>query len=85
VLVLTQQEFDALSSPEGWKARLQLPEQAVQIVQDFGAGSMLLWRLLNMGKDIDASWSDPPRVPVFLCGAALFGLGWMIRRLTKPS
>ncbi len=82
-LGLTQQQFEGLSSPEGRKALPQLPEQAAQILQDFGAGSILLWPMLNRGKDIDATWSDPPRVPVFVCGAVLFGLGWAIRRLTR--
>jgi hypothetical protein len=31
-----------------------------QIIQDFGAGSLLLWPLLKMGEDVDKSWSDPP-------------------------
>ncbi len=65
-LGLTQQELDALSSAGKQKALPQLPEQAAQVVQDFGAGSMLLWPLLNAGKDLDASWTDPPRAPVFL-------------------
>lgn len=82
-LGLTQEEFDALSSLEGRKALPQISEQVAQILQDFGAGSILLWPMLNRGKDIDATWSDPPRVPVFVCGAVLFGLGWAIRRLTR--
>ena len=82
-LGLTQQEFDALSSAVNRKKLPQLPEQAAQIVQDFGAGSLLLWPLLNVGRDVDASRSDPPRLPIILCGAVLFGLGWLIRRLTK--
>jgi hypothetical protein len=57
--------------------------QAAQIVQDFGAGAFLLWPLLNVGKEIDNSWSDPPRLRIFLAGAALFSLGWFIRRLTS--
>jgi hypothetical protein len=82
-LGLTQQEFDALSSPAKRKELPQLPVQAAQIVQDFGAGSLLLWPLLSMGRDVDASWTDPPRLPIILSGAVLFGLGWLVRRLTK--
>jgi hypothetical protein len=57
--------------------------QAAQIVQDFGTGAFLLWPLLNVGKDIDNSWNNPPCFPVFLTGAILFLLGWLIRRLTS--
>jgi hypothetical protein len=80
---LTQSDLDALSSSSRGKKLPEIPAQAAQIVQDFGAGSLLLWPLLNFGRDIDQSWSDPPRVPVFLAGAVLFGLGWLIRRLTS--
>jgi hypothetical protein len=82
-LGLAQQERDALSSAARRKALPKLPEQAAQVVQDFGASSMLLWPLLNIGRDIDALWTDPPSVLVFLCGLAMFGLGWIIRRLTQ--
>jgi hypothetical protein len=82
-LGLTQSELDDLSHPSNRKSSPSLPNQAAQIVQDFGAGSLLLWPLLNVGKDIDHSWSNPPRIPVFLTGAILFLLGWVIRRLTS--
>jgi hypothetical protein len=35
-----------------------------------------------MGRDVDHLWTDPPRLSVFLSGAILFALGWIIRRLT---
>ncbi len=82
-LGLTQSELDDLSHPSNRKRLPSIPNQAAQIVQDFGAGSVLLWPLLNVGKDIDHAWSNPPRVPVFLTGAILFLLGWVIRRLTS--
>jgi hypothetical protein len=85
-LGLTQSELAGLSDPANRKSFPSLPGQAAQIVQDFGAGSLLLWPLLNVGKDIDHSWSNPPRVSVFLVGAILFTLGWLVRRLTStPS
>ncbi len=82
-LGLTQSEFDDLSNPSNRKPLPSVPNQAAQIVQDFGTGPLLFWPLLNAGKDIDHTWINPPRVPVFLIGAALFSLGWLIRRLTS--
>ncbi len=86
-LGLTPSELADLSDPSNRKTLPSVPNQAAQIVQDFGAGSLLLWPLLNVGQDIDHSWSNPPCVPVFLSGAILFFLGWLIRRLisTPPG
>jgi hypothetical protein len=84
-LGLTQDDVEALSSRAGGKVLPQIPEQASQVVQDFGAGSLLLWSLLLGAKDVNASWSNPPLLPVVLCGATLFALGWLIRRLTRAN
>ena len=85
-LGLTSSELDELSDASNRKSLPSLPNQAAQVVQDFGVGPLLLWPLLNVGKDIDHTWINPPRVPVFLTGALLFALGWLIRRLTStPS
>ena len=67
------------------KSLPSIPEQAAQIVQDFGTGGLLLWPLLNFGKDVDVNRNDPRRFPVFAAGAVLFGLGWLIRRLTRSE
>jgi hypothetical protein len=80
-LGLSQQEITALSESSNRKSLPPIPAQAAQIAQDFGTGAFLLWPLLNIGKDIDQSWSDPPLFRVFLSGAVLFFLGWTIRRL----
>jgi hypothetical protein len=82
-LGLSALEMAELSNPSNRKGLPSIPNQAAQIVQDFGAGSLLLWPLLNVGKDIDQSWGNPPRGSVFLSGAILFILGWLIRRLTS--
>ena len=82
-LGLTPSELADLSDPSNRKSLPSVPNQAAQIVQDFGAGSLLLWPFLNVGQDIDHSWINPPRAPVFLTGAVLFFLGWLIRRLTS--
>jgi hypothetical protein len=74
-----------LSDPVNRKHLPSIPAQVAQILQDFGTGALLLWPLLNVGKDIDQSWSDPPRLPVFAIGAVLFVLGWTIRRLTSAA
>jgi len=84
-LGLTQWEVAELSSPSKRKTLPTIPNQAAQIVQDFGAGSLLLWPMLNAGKDFDRTWINPPRVPIFLTGAILFFLGWLLRRLTTAS
>jgi len=82
-LGLTSSELAALSDASNRRNLPSLPNQAAQIVQDFGVGPLLLWPLLNAGKDIDHSWINPPRAPVFLTGVVLFSLGWLIRRLTS--
>jgi hypothetical protein len=79
----TMTDADSLSGPQHRKELPDVPTQAAQIVQDFGAGSMLLWPLLNMAGEFDHSWTAPPLPPVFLSGAILFGLGWLIRRFTS--
>jgi len=82
---LTSSDFDELSIPANRKKLPSIPNQAAQILQDFGTGPLLLWTILNVGRDIDRSWNNPPRLAVFLTGAVLFSLGWLIRRLTTSS
>jgi hypothetical protein len=81
-LGLHQSNLAGPSDPANRKQLPSIPAQAAQILQDFGTGPLLLWPLLNLAKDIDQSWSDPPRLHVFASGAVLFLLGWTIRRLT---
>jgi hypothetical protein len=80
-LGLSDQELAKLSDPSNRKRLPSLTAQVSQIIQDFGAGSFLLWPLLKMGEDIDKSWSDPPLFRVFLIGAIFFVLGWAVRRV----
>jgi hypothetical protein len=80
-LGLSHQEISNLSDPSKRKSLPSIPAQAAQIAQDFGTGSFLLWPLLNLGKDFDQSWTNPPLFRVFLSGAVLFFLGWTIRRV----
>jgi len=79
-LGLSDQELAELSNPANRKRLPSIAAQASQIVQDFGTGSFLLWPLLNIGRDISKSWSDPPLFRVFIIGAILFVVGWAVRR-----
>jgi hypothetical protein len=84
-LGLSQQELTRLSDPSKRKSLPSLVEQASQVVQDFGTGALLLWPLLNTGKDINKSWNNPPLFQVFVAGGILFLLGWGLRRLTSSQ
>jgi hypothetical protein len=77
---LTESELAKLSDPVSRKPLPTIPWQAAQILQDFGVGCLLLWPLLNIAKDVDASWTNPPTLQLFCTGAILFLLGWIIRR-----
>lgn len=82
---MSDQELARLSDPSNRKEFPSIIQQASQVVQDFGTGSFLLWPILNLGKDIDKSWSDPPMFRVFLVGAILFFLGWVVRRVAYSN
>ncbi len=82
---LSEQQVSKLSDPSNRKDLPSISHQAAQIVQDFGAGGLLLWPILHMGKGIDNSWDNAPRLQIFFAGAFLFCLGWLIRRFTSPS
>jgi hypothetical protein len=84
-LGLSHQELTNLSIPSRRKNLPSITAQAAQVFQDFGTGAFLLWPLLELGKDIDHSWINPPRFSVFLFGAGLFFLGWLIRRMASSS
>lgn len=81
---LSEREVAELSKPSNRMDLPSLPYQAAQVVQDFGVGALLLWPLLRYGKGIDESWDNAPTFRVFVTGAFLFCLGWLIRRLTLP-
>lgn len=84
-LGLSDQELARLSDPSNRKVLPSVLGQACQVVQDFGTGSFLLWPLLNIGKDIDKSWNDPPLFRVFLAGVILFLFGWTLRRVASSD
>jgi hypothetical protein len=84
-LGLLQEGLTQRAATDRRKLLPSLPSQAAQMVQDFGTGSLLLWPVLKIAKDIDATWTNPPLISVFLTGAVLFALGWLIRRLTAPT
>jgi hypothetical protein len=80
---LSHTELVELGTSVKRKKLPSIPAQAAQVVQDFGTGRLLLWPLLNLGVDLDRTWNNPPRLPVFAAGAFFFGLGWVIRRFTQ--
>jgi hypothetical protein len=84
-LGLSHQEIVALSDSSNRKSLPSIATQTAQIVRDFGTGSFLLWPLLNLGRDFDKSWIDPPSIRVFLTGAIVFSLGLIIRRATSSN
>jgi hypothetical protein len=79
-LGLTETDLNKLSIRKDLPS---IPNLGAQIVQDFGAGPLLLWPFLRIGKDIDASWSTATEFQVLITGAILFGLGWVVRHTTK--
>jgi hypothetical protein len=82
---LSHTELAKLATSTKRKKLPSVPTQVAQVVQDFGTGGLLLWPLLNLGIDIDRTWSSPPRLPVFAVGAFFFSLGWTIRRFTQEK
>jgi MFS family permease len=73
-LGLSYHDLARLSDPSNRKPLPSIATQASQIIQDFGTGGLLLWPVLNVGKDIDNSWNYPPRLGVIVVGAALFSM-----------
>jgi hypothetical protein len=83
-LGLTERELAQLSDPSARKALPTISALAAQIVQDFGAGAMLLGPFLHSLKNINQTW-EPPSLQVFLTGAVLFFIGWLIHRERQRS
>jgi hypothetical protein len=63
---LSEQEVSELSNQSNSKDLPSLPYQVAQIVQDFGAGGMLLWPLLRYGKGLDNFLDNAPSFKVFV-------------------
>jgi hypothetical protein len=82
---LTEHDESALAEAAKKKPLPPLPAQAGQIVQDFGTGGVLLWPLLRLGPMFNHIWENPPEDRIISGGAILFGLGWLIRRLTSNT
>jgi hypothetical protein len=84
-LGLTQRELSSLSNPSNRKALPNIPNQAAQVFQDFGAGPLLVWPLLHVAKSVNEGSSAPRVFPVFCIGGIIFFAGWLVRRLTSPE
>ncbi len=55
-----------------------------QIVQDFGAGALLLWPVLHIAQTVNPGWKLPT-VPVGLGGIGIFLFGWGIGRIFRST
>ena len=84
-LGLSQQALTSLPTPSRRKDLPSIATQAAQVTQDFGTGAFLFWPLVYLGKNFDESLQDPPLFRIFLAGAVLFFLGWLIRRATSSD
>ena len=83
-LALSATELEQLSDPSNRKALPPIPVVAGLIVQDFGAGVLLLGVVvLRLIQNVDKSRDIGPTWPVALSGALLFGIGWAIRSLSS--
>jgi hypothetical protein len=80
-LGLSQQAVPQVYDPPTPKAFPSIPSPSAQIIQDFGTGGVLLGPLLHLGNNVNDSW-NLPSFPVFMTGATLFFIGWVIRRLS---
>jgi hypothetical protein len=83
-LGLTQQELDRLSAPSHRKVLPPVPILLAQLIQDFGTGSLLLSPVLHTLKNINEAWALPTSY-VFLGGAFVFAVGWLIRHFADSS
>lgn len=83
-LGITQLEFTQLSVPSTRKALPSILVTGARVLQDFGAGSMLLWPVLQAFQRVNES-RPLPILRVFLIGTALFCAGWGVRRLNSPD
>lgn len=81
---LSEKDISNLSGTYKRKNLPPVPSQAAQMLQDFGAGPLLLWPLLKLGSDANNSPNSPVPFQIFITGGILFGLGWLVRRLTSP-
>ena len=79
-LGVSKQADAELPGPSIPKTFPSIPAVAAQIIQDFGAGAILVGPLLHIGNSINDSRDTLPSLPVFITGATLFLIGWVIRR-----
>ncbi len=79
-LGLTETDLNKLTSRKNLPT---IPNLIAQIVQDFGAGPLLLWPLLKIGNDTDPSRSSAVEFQVLITGVIVFSLGWIVRHATK--
>jgi len=84
-LGLSQQSVAQLSRHSTPKTFPPIPALAAQIIQDFGAGGILLAPVLHVANNVTDSRNNIPSLAVFVIGATLFLVGWAIRRLFSSA
>ena len=84
-LSISQHEIAQFPSPSPQKTFQPIPTLVAQLIQDFGAGAFLLGPVPHIGNNINVFWNNLPSFSVFLTGAALFLVGWVIRRLSSSA
>ena len=62
-----------------------LAEQSATMLRDFASGPLLLCWFLELGRQFRPELENPPLGTVFLVGALLLGLSYVVKRLTQPS
>jgi hypothetical protein len=59
-----------------------MPILLAQLIHDFGTGALLLGPVLHTLKNVNNSW-ELPSLYVFVSGAVLVAIGWLIRHLAS--
>lgn len=84
-LNLSEQKQIPSSVPSSSTKFSSVPATVAQLVQDFGAGALLLGPVLHFANDTTNHSKNFPSLVVLCTGAGIFSAGWLIRRFLSPS
>jgi hypothetical protein len=84
-LNLSRPEHVPLSVSSTHKSFPSYSAVVAQLIQDFGAGALLLGPVLHFANEATNHTKNLPSLAVLCIGAGLFAAGWLIRRLTSSS